>query len=231
MSGQFELAPGKLAHPSGALWLAEHGCVLAAGVQLGLGWGGRRRQDSKPVLDGGAHRRLEALAGELKPRMLVLLGNPAEPPPALSDRAVLEEILHGLARRAEILVVLGSSHRLFAREFAGLPLRFVEQWRQGGVVAICGGRPASVERGQLLVAGHIHPVAAIADRAGNERRLPAFIKSRRAVALPAFSPSAGGVDVSRGVPDELREYLGPGPVQVAVTTGKRVVPLKLLGRS
>lgn len=230
MSGQLELAPGKLAHPSGALWLPESGCLLAAGVHLGFGWSGRRRKESRPVLDGGAHKRLETLVKELKPRAIVLLGGLVELPAAAKERIVVEGILREMARRAEILIVGGSHARAAAREFAELPLRWLEVWRHAGIVAVRGDKPVEpLERGRVLVLGHIHPAADIYDDAGNVRRLPAFLKSRRAIVLPAFSPLAEGVDVSRGVSAELRELLGPGPVQVAVTTGKRVVPLKLLG--
>jgi metallophosphoesterase superfamily enzyme len=69
----------------------------------------------------------------------------------------------------------------------------------------------------------------VSDASGTARLLPAFARSRRAILLPAFSPFAGGLDMSRAIPTELREMLGRGPVQVAVTTGRRVMSLKLLG--
>jgi metallophosphoesterase superfamily enzyme len=97
------------------------------------------------------------------------------------------------------------------RDLAGalgrVRLIMAEQWRDGG----------------LLVFGHLHPVVTMEDRTGALRRMPAFLRSRRAIVLPSFSPSAGGVDVTRGIPGELRDLVGRGPVQVAVTTGRRVI--------
>lgn len=203
MSGQLELAPGKLAHPSGALWLVESGVLLVAGAHLGYGWAQHRRPDPASVFDGGAHKRLGTLVEELKPKTLVLLGDPAHAPhPA----------------------------REWAGAFGRLRPLLVDEWRQGDVVALYGSLPKTpVPRGHILVFGHLRPFATIDDRTGVRRRLPAFLRSRRAIVLPAFSPFSGGIDVTRGIPGELRELLGRGPVQVALTTGRRVVPLKLPG--
>jgi metallophosphoesterase superfamily enzyme len=203
MSGQFELAPGKLAHPSGALWLVESGVLLVAGAHLGYGWAQHRRPDPAPVFDGGARKRLGRLVEELKPRTLVLLGDPAHTPHA-------------------------------AREWADAfrPLRplLVDEWRQDDVVALHGSLPKiPAPGGHTLVYGHLRPFATIEDRTGARRRLPAFLRSRRAIVLPAFSPFSGGIDVTREIPRELRELLGRGPVQVALTTGRRVVALRLPG--
>ncbi len=231
MSGQFELAPGKLAHPSGALWLPGERVVFVADAHLGYGWAQRRRGELGPVLDGGAGQRLRALAEELKPKSLIFLGDVVHAPsPSPPERAAVEEILKALAGQVEVAVVEGNHDRGFARDFGHLRLQLIEEWRQTGVVAIHGDRlRAPVPRGHILVLGHMHPSALIHDAAGAGRRLPAFLRSRRAIVLPAFSPFAGGIEVSRGIPSELREFLGRGPVQVAVTTGRRVVPLKLLG--
>ncbi len=203
MSGVLELAPGKLAHPSGALWLAESGVVLLTDAHFGYGWARRGRGESSPVLDGGAHKRLGALVEALKPKAVVLLGDAA----------------HGPCPDCELAGV-----------FSRFRLRTVDEWSEGDVIALYGRLPkTTVTRGHTLVLGHIHPVATYEDTAGTRRRLPAFLRSRRAIVLPAFSPYPGGLDVSRGIPGELRELLGHGPVQVAVTTGRRVVPLRLAG--
>ncbi len=231
MSGEFELEPGKLAHPSGALWLPEKETLFVADAHLGYGWAQRRRGELGPVLDGGAHGRLTAVTEELRPKTLIFLGDVVHAPaPAPPERALVEEILKALASRVKIVVVEGNHDRSFARDFGHLGLPLVDEWRHAGVVSIHGDKlRAPVPRGHTLVLGHLHPAAVIHDAAGASRRLPAFLRSRRAIVLPAFSPFAGGIDVSRGMPEELREFLGRGPVQVAVTTGRRVVPLKLLG--
>jgi metallophosphoesterase superfamily enzyme len=203
MSGQLELAPGKLAHPSGALWLVESGVLLVAGAHLGYGWAQHRRPDPPSVFDGGAHKRLGRLVEELKPKKLVLLGDPAQAP---------------------------NPAREWAGAFGRLRPLLVNEWRQDDVVALYGSLPKTpVPGGHILVFGHLRPFATIDDRTGVRRRLPAFLRSRRAIVLPAFSPFSGGIDVTRGIPGELRELLGRGPVQVALTTGRRVVPLKLPG--
>jgi metallophosphoesterase superfamily enzyme len=185
MSGQLELAPGKVALPSGALWLAASGALLVAGAHLGYGWAQRRRPDPGPLFDGGAHKRLGALVEALKPRTVVLLADTACATPW---------------------------DREWVGTFGRPRLHVVKEWRDGDV----------------LVFGHLHPVVTIEDRTGTGRRLPAFLRSRRAIVLPSFSPSAGGVDVSRGISGELRDLVGRGPVQVAVCTGRRVVLLHML---
>jgi hypothetical protein len=192
-----ELMPGKVALPSGALWLAAGSALLVAGVNLGHDWPRRGRGEPAPLFDGGAHRRLAALVEALRPRTVVLLAEAARAPAA--GRA-----LAGAWSRPRPLIV--------------------DEWRHGDVVALHGDRPrAPVPRGRILVFGHLHPVVTLEDRTGAARPFPAFLRSRRTIVLPSFSPAAGGVDVSRGIPGELRELLGRGPVQVAVCTGKRVI--------
>ena len=231
MIGQLELAPGMLALPSGALWLVEGGALLLAEAHLGYGWAERHRGEPGPDFDGGAHRRLKALVDELKPKVLVFLGDVMHRPlPSAEERAAVVDILNTLAKRTEVVIVRGAPDRAHSRDLRGLPARLAEEWRQNGAVAVHRDQPETpVPRGHTLVFGHLRPAATIYDAAGAGRRLPAFLRSRRAIMLPAFSPFAGGVDVGRGVPAELRDLLGRGPVQVAVTTGRRVVTLKLLG--
>lgn len=203
MSGEFELAPGKMAHPSGALWLAESGVLMLADAFFGYGWARRSRQDQSPVFDGGAHQRLGVVVEELKPKSVILLGD-AEHAPRLDCE--------------------------FAGVFRHFRMRMVDGWSGDDVVALYGRLPSgAVPHGHTLIFGHVHPVATYEDATGTRRRLPAFLRSRRTIVLPAFSPFPGGLDVSRGITGELRELMGHGPVQVAVTTGRRVMPLRLAG--
>lgn len=224
-----ELAAGKFAHPSGALWLPEPRAVLVADVHLGYGWAQRRRGELGPVMDGGARDRLRALLDELDPARVVFLGDLVHAPhPGEEERALIEETVRSLAARAALTVVLGNHDRGFARDFGDLPVERTAVWKQADVAAVHGDLIGEAPSAPCLVLGHLHPAYTLHDAAGAGRRLPAFLRSRRAIVLPAFTPFSPGFDVTRGIPNEVRAVLGRGPVQVAVTTGTRVAWIRTL---
>ncbi|MEJ7607597.1 MAG: hypothetical protein WKF37_15335 [Bryobacteraceae bacterium] len=66
-----ELAPGRVAHASGALWLPEVKTLLIADIHLGYGWALRRRGQLGPVQDPGTRQKLEAVFAELRPESVV----------------------------------------------------------------------------------------------------------------------------------------------------------------
>ena len=229
MKPLLELAPGKFAHPGGALWLPEPRAVLVADVHLGYGWAQRRRGELGPVIDGGARDRLLALLDELNPVRVVFLGDLVHAPkPGAEERAIVEDAVNTLASRTQLTVVPGNHDRGFAADFRGLPLEQTTVWKHAGVAAVHGDAPGEAPPAPCLVLGHLHPAYTVHDAAGAGRKLPAFLRSRRAIVLPAFTPFSPGFDVARGLPNGLRAVLGHGPIRVAVTTGARVVWIRSL---
>lgn len=222
-------------HPSGALWIPECRTVLVADAHLGYGWAQRRRGELGPVRDLASREKLRALLDELQPEEAVFLGDLVHAPqPGVEERAFIEETLRWAAAGRRITVVRGNHDRWFARDFADLGLASTRVWRCGPVAAVHGDRPYATQPGEILVLGHFHPSMTIEDAAGVRVRVRVFLLADDLVVLPAFSPYAAGLNLSRGIPKELRPQLKGREVRVVAATGKRTValgPLERLARA
>src|SRR5687768_17009308 len=86
-----ELAHGRFAHASGALWLPDADTILLADVHLGFGWALRRRGQLGPVQDSAVRKKLFDVVDELRPRVVVFLGDVVHAPrPAPAEREAIE---------------------------------------------------------------------------------------------------------------------------------------------
>jgi putative SbcD/Mre11-related phosphoesterase len=225
MNRLVELAPGKYAHASGALWLAESRTALVADVHLGYGWALRRRGQLGPVIDGGVRERLEAVVEELKPERLIFLGDLVHAPrPAPPEREMVEATLKGLQERAELTLVTGNHDRGFGDDYGELGLRLLPLWESDELVAVHGDGDIP-ETAKLMAIGHYHPALGIRDHAGVKQKAPLFLASARLFVLPAFSPFAAGIDVTRGMPAALRKLFARQEVAGVVVTGRRAVSI------
>ena len=222
--------PGLQAHASGALWLPASQTVIIADLHLGYSWAQRRRGELGPLADTQTREKLLGCRDELRPRRFVFLGDIVHAPRSCApERAWIEETLGQLMGGAELIAVRGNHDRCFATEFAGLNLQTAEAWSNGMLTAAHGDRFefALPEHGTLVL-GHLHPALAIRDASGAGQKLPVFLVNSNCILLPAFSPFAGGYDVTGGLPADMRKCFGKESINVYATSGKRVVRLGLL---
>src|SRR3954454_19215644 len=106
ISRSVELAPGRVAHASGALYLSDQQTLVLADVHLGYGWALRRRRQLGPVGDDKVRMKLMDAVEELHPEHIVFLGDLVHAPrPAPQERAAIEESVTSLARTGKITVV------------------------------------------------------------------------------------------------------------------------------
>src|SRR3954454_16839613 len=106
ISRSVELAPGRVAHASGALYLSDQQTLVLADVHLGDGWGLRRRRQLGPVGDDKVAAKLLDTVAEFEPRHLLFLGDVVHAPrPAAAERVPLEKTIGRLAERCSITVV------------------------------------------------------------------------------------------------------------------------------
>lgn len=221
-----ELTPGKLAHASGALWLASSKTALLADIHLGYAWAQRRRGQLGPLVDGGIRDRLKAVLDELQPAHLVFLGDLVHAPkPDDEERKFICDTLAELRARTVLTLVRGNHDRGFARDFAGCDVSVVDQWSGDDLVAMHGDRDCGPPQTGYLAVGHHHPAYGVRDAAGVKQKMPVFLVGQRTFVLPAFSPFAAGLDVAKGLSPELRELFGRQPVNGVVVTGRRAVAI------
>ena len=223
-----ELAPGRWAHPSGALWLSDSLTVLLADVHLGYGWALRRRGHLGPVHEGAVRRKLMATIADLQPRSIVFVGDVVHAPrPGPQERAAVEATLGELAATSDLILIPGNHDRGFHKDYPGAAIRLASEWRDSGMVAVHGHIiPKTTDH---LIVGHIHPALGIVDHAGATQKLPVFVAAERITVLPAFSPLSAGGDIREFMPTVLREMLDEN-TRVIAASGKRVVNLGPLSR-
>jgi metallophosphoesterase superfamily enzyme len=224
MSHTLELGPGLVAHPSGALWLPRDSALLIANPQFGFVWTLRRRGGSGTPSSGDVEKRLRSLLREFTPEVVVFLGQFLHSrQPGREERAHLEGTLCKLGSPARLVVVAGAEDPRFDRTFPTAGIRTTPAWRGSGVVAVhANALIRARSRGTTTIIGHLHPALGFRDAEGASRRVPAFLMTSSVVALPAFSPVTVGRAIERRIPPTWRQWLGDGPVSVAITSGGSV---------
>src|SRR3954447_20686805 len=131
-----ELAPGRVADASGALYLRDQRALLIADVHLGYGWALRRRRQLGPVGDERVSSKLMSVVNEYDPEQIVFLGDLVHAPrPAPKERAAVESAIGTLAARCSVTVVLGNHDRGFGRDFPSLPAKVCREWHAPGIIA------------------------------------------------------------------------------------------------
>ncbi|HYO81595.1 MAG TPA: metallophosphoesterase [Bryobacteraceae bacterium] len=219
-----ELAQGRAAHASGALWLEDAQAAVLADVHLGYGWALRRRGQLGPVADSATQAKLIETIDELRPRTVVLLGDVVHAPrPAPAERESVEEAVRWLASRAHVVIVLGNHDRGLVRDYPHLPAEICREWQGGGVFAVHGDQ--ELPSAEHVIAGHLHPAFGVFDGAGAYHRMPVFVSGEHITLLPAFSPLAAGFDIRGGLPFDM------GDPCLVIASGKRAVPLGRLSRA
>ena len=225
-----EIAPGLLAHSSGALWLPETQTAIIADLHLGYSWAQRRRGELGPLADHRTCEKLLALRDELQPRRLVFLGDIVHAPRSCTpERESIEEVLGLLGQSAQLVAVRGNHDRRFATEFGHLQFETVDAWAHGRFTMVHGDRwNFAWPEHHTLVIGHVHPSLAVRDASGAGHRVPIFLVSEQCIILPAFSPFARGYDVAGGLPSEVSDRFGGCAAKAYAATGQRVVSLGTL---
>ena len=205
-------------HPSGALWMPERRIALIADLHLGFAWAQRRRGELWPLTDAGAKLRLEALCDDLKPQILVLVGDIIHAPkPDPEEAKLIGDTLESIRKRTELICVAGNHDR---------GQKYQPEWRSEGIRAIHGDvLPSAPEDGVLTVIGHFHPIMKLRDAATIKRCFRAFLKGNGLLVLPAFSPFASGCDMRDDMPKELKEWFGQDDVEVTITSGTKLLAL------
>lgn len=226
MELSIEIAPGRIAHGSGALFLRESRTLMIADAHLGYGFAQRRRGQLGPTTDGGILDRLKAVLDFFEPLETVFLGDTVHAPsPMAAEREFIENALRFILEKSKVRIVQGNHDRAVLRDFGHLPIEVAASWREGNLLGLHGDRLhlELPDAGHYLL-GHLHPAINLRDDAGVNRRLPAFLVSDTATILPAFSPFAAGLDVSKtNLPKEVKSILGRHKIYVA--TGRRVALL------
>lgn len=232
MSERLELLPGYWAMAEGTLWVPGERTLVAADLHLGYAWAQRRRGQLGPLVEGGIGTALRAALAKVPAERLLLLGDIVHAPsPSAEERALILSTLRELGQQVAVHAVLGNHDR---RLLADLP--------EHGLVMPSGQRDNRVYEGAQfralhgdelpaerpdtpLLLGHFHPAVRLKASSGAGIRARAFLVAGPVVVLPAFSPFAAGCVMQQDMPDSLREFLRPHPIQAVACLGGRLAPL------
>ncbi|MBU1346024.1 MAG: ligase-associated DNA damage response endonuclease PdeM [Alphaproteobacteria bacterium] len=183
---------------SGALWLPDHGTLVAGDLHLEKGSAFAARGQMLPPYDSRATLdRLEAEIAELAPARVVLLGDSFHDSRSIGrmaadDRARLDRLAFG-----RDWVWLEGNHDREALTAADADAAFRLRGRVVGAMALGAlnlTHEPMPEAGDGEVAGHLHPCARVVAH-GRMVRRPCFVTDGRRLILPAFGAFTGGLNV------------------------------------
>ena len=179
-----------LADPDGALYWAEESLLLVADLHLEKGSAFAKRGVLLPPYDTASTlSRLARLVEHYAPRVVVALGDSFHDdhgPLRMSD---LDRIkLKGLQRGRDWVWIAGNHDPDLPRDVGG---RFADVLAIGGLTF----RHEPSEQAQNgEIAGHLHPVARVAQR-GRAVSRRCFATDGQRLVMPAFGAYAGGLNV------------------------------------
>jgi len=179
-----------LADPDGALYWAEESLLLVADLHLEKGSAFAKRGVLLPPYDTASTlSRLARLVEHYAPRVVVALGDSFHDdhgPLRMSD---LDRIkLKGLQRGRDWVWIAGNHDPDLPRDVGG---RFADVLAIGGLTF----RHELSEQAQNgEIAGHLHPVARVAQR-GRAVSRRCFATDGQRLVMPAFGAYAGGLNV------------------------------------
>jgi DNA ligase-associated metallophosphoesterase len=182
-----------IADASGALWQEAERTLIVADLHLEKGSSFARRGMLLPPYDTTATlAALSAVISRYDPRRVISLGDgfhDDDGPARLSvpGRAALRALQLG-----RDWVWIAGNHD--PRAPAGLPGDHAVACAVAGVTARHEPRQGSLAGAEGEIAGHLHPMARIAGRAGSVQRRCFATDARRCI-LPAFGAYAGGLDL------------------------------------
>jgi DNA ligase-associated metallophosphoesterase len=179
-----------IADPAGALYWPEQRLLIVADLHLEKGSAFAARKIFLPPYDTAA--TLEALALLIvlyQPRAVIALGDSFHDSRAGERLAAADRgSIRGLQRGREWIWIAGNHDPVLP---CGLEGEARAELSTGGIVFRHEPR-AGLAQGEI--AGHLHPVAKVAGRAGSVRRR-SFVSDGLRCVLPAFGAFAGGLNL------------------------------------
>lgn len=211
-------------HPARLLHWPAAATLFAADLHLGKTAAFRRA--GIPVPEGGSAADLERLGravNECGAARLVLLGDLLHAA-AGRTQPVLDALAAWRARHPalEVTLVAGNHDRRAGPPPAELGFDLVEEpWPYGPFACRHTPQAAPEADGRYALAGHIHPVAVLADRDGTRLRLPCLHAGPHGAVLPAFGSFTGGAVVAPTRGDRVFVFFEGGVAEVGAARAAR----------
>ncbi len=212
-----------LADPAGALYWPDEGLLAVADLHLEKGSSYAKRGVLLPPYDTAATlARLTLLLARYAPRCVVALGDNFHDGEGASRLAAPDrESLRTMQRGRDWIWIAGNHDPEPGKDIGG---QFAEAFALGALVF----RHAPSASADGEVAGHLHPVARIAQR-GRLIGRRCFASNGKRMVMPAFGAYTGGLNVRHEAFDEV--FGGTrftahmlGAARVYAVAGKRCLP-------
>jgi len=184
---------------SGALFAPDFGALLIADLHLEKGTSLARRGVHLPPYDTRESlRQLQSVIAQARPRRLIFLGDSFHDGEARAridghDLADLKSIVS----ETETIWIAGNHDPAPPRDIGG---HIVSEVTLGSVTL--RHEPRRLAAGELEIAGHLHPAAAVTSR-GHRIRCRCFIADGRRIVMPAFGSYTGALGIGSEAFDGL----------------------------
>ncbi len=214
-----EVADGVWASRHYALFVEQEDMAVVSDVHLGYEGAMREEGVALPVIQKEiVLERLQGVLDQFDPARLLVNGDFKH----TFDRNLEDEwnevlnVLDFLAGRVEPLMVRGNHDNFLMTILARRDLPLQPRVELGGYT-FAHGHAVTKVKGRMVL-GHEHPAVKLRDAVGGTVSRHCFLASDDLMLLPAFSPLAGGVDVTSS------DWLSPA-LQGADLAGSSVVAI------
>ena len=201
-----QLEPGVWLDYRRAVWLEEPRVLAVADLHLGYLWAQRKQGQMLPLgAPDDTFSRLAELQECYRPREIAVLGDVVHQALKLDAlTAELQRLCRALSVGSRLRLIAGNHDRRLNELLAHCELDVsLEPAMRAGDILLTHGDSAPEEptpgggSGLRVIMGHEHPAIAVGDGVATSIKCPCFLASRDTLALPAFSPWAGGSLIRR----------------------------------
>lgn len=197
--------------PERALYRPAQGDLVVSDLHLGKEAVFQRR--GIPVPEGSSRETLDqlaALADDLRPKRIILLGDLFHDPAALSEDLLgLFEEWHFHVHRSDIFWVRGNHDPRHIPTALADKLEWMEAFIEPPFLLT--HEPVDSPNGLYNLHGHIHPVMVLKGPGRQKLRAPCFRFGDQDACLPAFGAFTGGAEITPAEGEDII-ITGPGAV-------------------
>ncbi|ASJ01731.1 metallophosphoesterase [Thermococcus gorgonarius] len=181
-----------------------------------------------PKLLGNLISSLKAVLERERPKRLIIDGDLKHSfVPIRREKAELRAFFEGIDGLVDEVILVRGNHDVGVLWLRELGVEIVDELDLKGWKVVHGHK---LVEGERFIIGHEHPSIRLRDEVGAAVKVPAFLKGRDLVVLPAFSPWAYGNDVTREIVSPFLKKTDVLNLRILVPAGGEVLDFGELGK-
>jgi len=165
-------------------------------------------------------KKIKRLLKENKCRELIIIGDVKHTIANLSwpEQEEISEFFRPLEKVTRVHVVKGNHDGNIERYVSNVHPTYGFDYN-GYWIMHGHARPPKEAAGKTIILGHMHPIVEFRDSLGGRLSERVWIRTDKAVVMPAFNDLLGGIDVRKGLLGPMKKHIDPKRAELYLLDG------------